>query len=96
MIHYSFFFLVIDELDANTIVEEFYKNFLHGELVIQIVRAEGLINTDHGVKSYGLESIGSCIPIERAFSFSKNLSDPFVAIYLGESCLCQTSWIPDK
>ena len=85
-----------DERNATTIVEEFYKNFLHGELVIQIMKAEGLINTDHGVKLYGLHNIGTCISVKRAFTFSKNLADPFVSIYLGDSCLCRTSCKSDK
>ena len=85
-----------DEIDEITIADEFYKNFLHGELVIQIVKAQGLVNTDHGVKAYGFHDFGRCISIDRACTFYKNLSDPFVSIYLGECCLCQTSWKTDK
>ena len=84
------------EREATTIAEEFYKDFLHGELVIQIVKAEGLCNEDDGVKPYSLQNLGRCIPAKRAFTFSKNFSDPFVCIYLGESCICQTSWISDR
>ena len=85
-----------DERNATTIAEEFYKDFLHGELVIQIMTAEGLINTDHGINLYGLHNIGTCISVKRAFTFSKNLADPFVSIYLGDSCLCRTSCKSDK
>ena len=85
-----------DERNATTIVEEFYKNFLHGELVIQIMKAERLTNTDHGIKLYGLHNIGTCISVKRAFTFSKNLADPYVSIYLGDSCLCRTSCKSDK
>ena len=85
-----------DEIGEITIADEFYKNFLHGELVIQIVKAQGLVNTDHGVKAYGFHNFGRCISIDRACTFYKNLSDPFVSIYLGECCLCQTSWKSDK
>ena len=92
----SFWNLISDELEATTIAEEFYKDFLHGELVIQIVKAEGLSNEDDGVKPYSLQNIGRCIPMKQAFSISKNFSDPFVSIYLGESCICQTSWISDR
>ena len=88
--------LISDEREATTIAEEFYKDFLHGELVIQIVKAEGLSNEDDGVKPYSLQNIGRCIPMKQAFSISKNFSDPFVCIYLGESCICQTSWISDR
>ena len=85
-----------DERNATTIVEEFYKNFLHGELIIQIMKAEGLKNTDHGIKLYGIHNIGTCISVKRACTFSKNLTDPFVSIYLGDSCLCRTSCKSDK
>ena len=85
-----------DEMTATTITEEFYTNFLHGELIIQIVQAEGLTNMDHGIKLYGCENIGRCMSVKQACAFSKNLSDPFVSIYLGGSCLCKTSWKSDR
>ena len=64
--------------------------------MIQIIKAEGLRNEDDGVKPYSLQNLGRCIPAKRVFTFSKNFSDPFVCIYLGESCICQTSWISDR
>ena len=81
---------------TTTIAEEFYTNYLHGELIIQIVKAEGLSNMDHGSKLYGCENLGECMSIKRFFTFSKNLSDPFVSIHLGQSCVCKTSWKDDR
>ena len=76
------------EENSLSIVEQFETNFLHGEVSIQIFKAEDLYSTsatDVQCKNT------NCIFIKRAFAFSKKSGNPFVAINLGDSCICETS-----
>ena len=82
--------------DSPTINEEFYTNYLHGELNINILNAENLTDKDHGIKCYGCENALRCVSIRRPCAYSKNVSDPFVSIYLEGALICKTSWRPDQ
>ena len=80
-------------MDTHTIVEEFHNNFLHGDLTIQILKAENLLNSKESDET---QDVTGCIFLRRAFTFSKKLEDPFVAIYLGDNCIAQTSCHKNK
>ena len=71
-----------------SIAEDFQKSFLHGELTIQILKAEDLSGADENAHNQGN---ASCIFLKRAFKFSQKLENPFVGVYLGNNCICQTS-----
>ena len=71
-----------------SIAEDFQKSFLHGELTIQILKAEELSDIDENTHNQGN---ASCIFLKRAFKFSQKLENPFVGVYLGNNCICQTS-----
>ena len=71
-----------------SIVEDFQKNFLHGEVTIQILKAEDLCDKDDIAHN---QTNASCIFLKRTFKFSKKLENPFVGVYLGNNCICQTS-----
>ena len=76
-----------------SIAEDFQKNFLHGEVTIQILKAEDLSDTDGNALNQGNVS---CIFLKRAFKFSQKLENPFVGVYLGNNCICQTSCHPNE
>ena len=71
-----------------SIVEQFHNNFLHGELNIKILKAEDLCGNKDTPSN---ENNAKCIFLKRAFSCAKKLENPFVAIYLEDNCICQTS-----
>ena len=76
-----------------SIAEDFQNNFLHGEVTIQIFKAEDLSDTDGSALNQGNVS---CIFLKRAFKFSQKLENPFVGVYLGNNCICQTSCHPNE
>ena len=80
-------------MDTHTIVEEFQNSFLHGDFIIQIAKAENLCNSASIAEP---EDVTGCIFLKRAFTFSRNFETPFVAIYLGNNCICQTSCHANK
>lgn len=71
-----------------SIVEQFHNNFLHGELNIRILKAEDLCGVEDTLAN---EKNAQCIFLKRAFSCAKKMENPFVAIYLEDNCICQTS-----